>query len=199
MAAPFRTILSWLAEEHDRVLVHGGAVANECGGVLFAGRGGAGKSTTALLCWHAGWHYLGDDYCLVQPGPATRVFSIYNSAKLTRSAVEKLGRPIASAQIGIGAEKEMLFVSERVARSATCRVIFLPRVAGERQTTIENASAAEALRALAPSSIFQLSGAGAVSFRRLSQFVREVPARRLNLGTDLAQIPPAIAECVANL
>ena len=59
---PFRVLLSvWL---HDRgvQVVHAALVARGDRGVLLPGRGGAGKTTSALTCLLAGFRYLGDDY-----------------------------------------------------------------------------------------------------------------------------------------
>jgi hypothetical protein len=203
-AAPFRIILSWSAEQHGRVVVHCGAVSNEDGAVLLAGAGGSGKSTTTLLCVKAGWRYLGDDYCALQTGPRPEVFSLYNSAKLTHDSAERFGLkevlPPASANDGM---KELFFLRRQgqaqLANAVPCRLLLLPRVTNQRDTTVEKASPGDALRALAPSSIFQFSGAGAIAFERLAQLVRALPIVRLNLGSDLGQIPAVIARCVSDL
>ena len=201
MGAPFRAILSWWAETNDLVLVHAGAVGNEHGAMLLAGAGGAGKSTTALLCLQAGWHYLADDYCLLQIGKPGRVFSLYSSAKLRHNHLpgfSKLGIPAA-----MDGDKQMFFLNEifpaQMTQSLECRALFLPRISVGRASSIEPASAGDALRALAPSSIFQVSGAGAVAFQRLSEFVRTVPVRWANLGSDLSQIPKSLGDALATI
>src|SRR5262249_58368179 len=67
--APLKTILGWWFDRPDRQLLHAGAVGAGEAGVLLAGAGGAGKSTTALLCVDAGLRYAGDDYVLVATEP----------------------------------------------------------------------------------------------------------------------------------
>lgn len=202
--APFRTILSWCAERNGGVLMHCGAVSNDSGGVLLAGAGGSGKSTSTLLCLKAGWNYLGDDYCVVQPSPQPQVFSLYNSAKLTRDSAERFSlEAVLPPAHHLDQMKELFFLSDtpglRLAGSAVCRLLLLPCVTTQAQTTVEAASPGEALRAVAPSSIFQLSGAGAMAFERLTQLVRILPVMRLKLGSDFARIPDVIARCLAHI
>ena len=201
-AAPFRTIFNWWAERTDRVLVHCGAIGSKNRAAILAGPGGAGKSTTALLCAQAGSDYLADDYCLLQIAEPVRVFSLYNSAKLSHNQVAKF-ETFAGRSAGMDGDKHLFFLNEiwpaRLKRSSTCRLLLLPRLSGNRETSIEPASPAEALRAIAPSTIFQLSGAGRQSFEQLSNFVQAIPARRLNLGTDFAQIPEKIQQCLAEI
>ena len=72
------------------------------------------------------------------------------------------------------------------------KAILIPRVTGLRDTTLSPASAPDGLKALAPSTLFQLSGAGAGNFGYMASLVRRVPCLHLNAGTDLAQIPRAI-------
>jgi len=199
--APFRMILSWCAERNGGVLMHCGAVSGDTGGVLLAGAGGSGKSTSSLLCLKAGWNYLGDDYCVVQTSPRPHVFSLYNSAKLTHDSAERFGlEHVLPPAHHFDQMKDLFFLYDtprvRLAGSAVCRLLLLPCVTAQVETTVEAASPGEALRALAPSSIFQLSGAGAVAFERLTQLVRDIPVVRLNLGSDFARIPDVIARCL---
>jgi hypothetical protein len=48
LAGPFRILLSWWAQHLGAQLAHGAVVGREDGAVLFAGSGGAGKSTLTL-------------------------------------------------------------------------------------------------------------------------------------------------------
>ena len=71
-AAPLRTQLHWLGSHHGLQLTHAAAVGLNGRGLLLAGKGGAGKSTTSLACWNAGWQFVSDDYCWgtsPEPGP----------------------------------------------------------------------------------------------------------------------------------
>ena len=54
-------LLLWHSD-HGAEVIHAALVSKDGKGVLFAGRGGAGKTTSALACVEAGFGYLGDDY-----------------------------------------------------------------------------------------------------------------------------------------
>ena len=57
-------------------LVHAAAVGSEAGAVLISGKGGLGKSTTALSCLGKGLTYVGDSHVVVQLDPFPRVHSL---------------------------------------------------------------------------------------------------------------------------
>ena len=64
-SAPFRNLLHWSLADTGLAFAHAAVVGTPAGGVLLAGRGGAGKSTTAMVCVDAGWCYVADDYCVL--------------------------------------------------------------------------------------------------------------------------------------
>ena len=59
IGSPLRTLLHWWTDQGDYQFVHAGAVGLESGGVLLVGKGGSGKSTTALAALDAGMLYAG--------------------------------------------------------------------------------------------------------------------------------------------
>ena len=73
-------------EASGRQLVHAAAVGTDEGALLITGRGGVGKSTTALACLEAGMQFLGDDYVVVGLDPEPQVYRLYGSAKLTSNS-----------------------------------------------------------------------------------------------------------------
>ena len=81
-AGPLRWLIQRLAVEHDMVFAHAAAVARPGRAAVIAGARGAGKSTTTLACYAAGFDYLGDDRCLLSGSPRPRVFSVYSTAKV---------------------------------------------------------------------------------------------------------------------
>ncbi len=187
-ASPLRIIFSWWSDACNAVLVHCGAVALGGDAALLAGAGGSGKSATALLCLQAGWKYLADDYCVISLTPPFRVYSLYSSAKIDQTLLRN-ARPLHSLQQPsalMHGNKEVLFLNEehsdQLLPSADCRMMFLPCVTGAEKTRVKSSSAGEALRALAPSSLFQFAGAGSEAFSRLSTLVQGIPVRVLELG-----------------
>ena len=196
-AAPLRALLGWWIERRGGHLVHAAAVGTANAGVLIAGRGGSGKSTTALLCADAGFHYLGDDYVLLDSGPPPVVHSVYRSAKLDATQAGRLSRlaPLIANPDRAPGDKALVFVDAEFApcaESLPLRAILLPRVTGRPRTTVRRVSPAAALIGLAPSTIFQQPGAGAGALAFLGEFVQRLPAYALDLGTDLAEIPRVI-------
>lgn len=198
--APLRTILHWWFSRHKRQLVHAAAVGNSCGGVLIGGKGGSGKSTTALACLQAGLAYASDDYALLGLEPEPIVYSLYGSAKLDGNQLKRFPHLLSkvSNEHRLKDEKALLFVNRhypsRVKASFPLRAILLPRVTGKPETLLIRTGMAKGLTALAPSTIFQLPGAGNETFKFLAAFVRSVPSYELALGTNLDEIPRVIEE-----
>ena len=196
---PFRNLLHWWLAEKGQQLIHAGAVGRAGGGVLLAGRGGAGKSTTALACLAAGLRYLADDYCLLEPGPEPQVWSLYNSAKVRLDGLKRFPHlaPLVDARDDHQEAKAIVFLQrhfpERLIRRFPLRAILLVRLAGRAASALTPATPAAALRALAPSTLFQLAGAGGAAFHMLGQLIRQVPCYYLEAGTDLGQLPGVVA------
>lgn len=203
--SPLRSILHWWLLGKGLQLVHAAAVGNSNGGVLIGGKGGSGKSTTALTCLESDLFYVGDDYTLLglESGPV--VHSLYNSAKLNSDHVQRFPAllPKIANPDRLADEKALLFVNEhfpaKVATRLPVRAVLLPRVTGIPETRWKQVSVAMTLAALAPSTIFQLPRAGNEAFQFLAAFVRQLPCFSLEVGTDLSNIPPVIEQLLAEL
>ncbi len=195
-AAPLRSLLARWLTLRGLQLVHGGAVGVNGRGILLGGRSGSGKSTTSLLCLEDGMDYVSDDYSVLSLSPSPRVHSLYNSAKIRPEDLERFPKLFGEAQHNIGDEKRHVFIfeqhPEQVVRSLELMAVVLPRVVGSGATQLVRVGGAAALMALAPSSIFQLPGAGAPAFDYLSQLVRAAPCYRLELGGSTRDVAPAI-------
>jgi hypothetical protein len=197
-SAPLRTILNWWMGRRGGQVLHAGAVGCARGGVLFAGKGGSGKSTTALACLWSKLSYASDDYCLVDFGETPRAYSLYCSAKLCTDSLQRLAglAPYVSNPERLAEEKAVIFLDqpfgEKLIESFPIRAIVLPRVTDQPVTTLTKVAGAAALTALAPSTIFQLPGNGAQAFHLLAELVRRTPAYELALGADISRVPSVI-------
>jgi hypothetical protein len=188
-AAPLRHLLQWWMLSRGGAMLHSAAVGTHSGGVLIAGPSGSGKSTTALACQESGLGFTSDDYVLVSSGGPPTVHMAYSTAKVVR---ESLGAHKGYLRhfhnLERGDEKPMMFMHEaapqRVLRSFPLRAIVLPVIAQRSSTRIVAASAAEILRALAPSSILLFPLAGATAFHRIAALCRAVPCLRAELSGD---------------
>lgn len=198
---PLRTIMHWWLRAQGRQLVHAAAVGTARGGALIVGRGGSGKSTTALACLLAGMRYVADDYCVVNPAAQPVVASLYNTGKVAADHLQRFPAlaPLVSNPAGLGqGEKALLFLQNhfptQLVAALPLRAILQPQITGQPTTSIQPVPSSVALRSLAPSTIFQLSTGGEQDFRLLATLVRQVPTYRLALGTTIAQIPDVIQE-----
>lgn len=204
--SPLRGILNWWTSQRNLQFVHGGAVGNSQGGVLLAGKGGSGKSSTALSCLNSELVYASDDYCLVETDPEPIVYSLYNTAKLKgKKDLERFPHlaPMISNPDRLDEEKAMIFVQshfpEKIVNQLPLKAILVPRVTGQLNTRVKPTSSMVALKALAPSTIFQLPKTGKIAFARMSQLVKQLPCYVLELGTDIPQIPQTIINLLNEL
>lgn len=196
---PLRTLFHWWLEKQPLQPAHAAAVGLPEGGVLIAGPGGSGKSTSALACLDSELFYAGDDYVLIGVSPPA-VHSLYNTAKLDPHALAWFPRLEAARVPRQPSEKALLFLQQcapgRLCAGFPIRAILAPHVTGCRDTRLLPGTPAEAFRALAPTTVFQLPGAGKPALEKLAALVRRTPAYRLEVGTDLAQIPRCILELI---
>ena len=198
--SPLRTMLHWWFRQQGMQFVHAAAVGMADRAVLLAGKGGSGKSTAALACLQAGLDYLGDDYCLVDRQSSPTVHSLYNTCKLSGDAdlarFPGLAARVWNQQRGED-EKATVFLHEhwpeRLRERAGIQAILLPRVTGRRDTSMRPCTRMEALTALSLTTNAHLPSADAQDLRFMKALVESLPTFALELGTDLPQIPSAIA------
>jgi hypothetical protein len=199
VGAPLRSILHWWASARGLQMAHAGAVGAGDAGVLLVGRGGSGKSTTALACLAAGLRYVADDYCLLGSETDPTVYSLYSSGKLHPHDVARL--PFLRGHDGnrdrLPSEKAVFFLAERfaarLAERLAVRAIVIPHVTAADVPRLVRVSPAAGLAALAPSTIFQLPYAGGDVLATLGRLCKQVPCYRLELGRDLERVPEVIA------
>ena len=200
-ASPFRIKLSWLCNLHRMQIVHGAAVGIRGRAVLLAGKGGSGKSTTALACALAGFDYLGDDYCAVEPAAGT-IHMIYRTAKFFVPTLEMIPALAASVvnRDRMDVEKGVIFLQPKNASlvgSAELSAILLPRVGTQSTTTLYPAKHNDTINAILPSTVGGLMGGTSATPRLILELVRSVPAFHLVLGTDLKTVIDVITSQLA--
>jgi hypothetical protein len=191
--APFRTAFNWGLTKHGVQCIHAASVGTEQGAILITGRAGSGKSTTALACIRSSLKYLGDDYCAFSTADDPEVFSLYNTGKLNDDADLERQPHFAPWIVNperTGDEKYVMYLGEqvpdRIIRRAPLRAIVMPRITDTMRPHLESATSAAAMRALAPSSMFQLPGAAGDALNRMAWLTRTLPSYTLECGPDLA-------------
>jgi hypothetical protein len=202
-AAPLRSPFAHLLSPRDAAVAHGAAVGWEGRGVILAGEGGSGKSTTALRCLLAGAEFLGDDYVIAQagPGPGALAHSLYHFAKLREDMIPNLPA-VAAHRIPEGTiplEKPTFALhpafADRFRASLDIRAILLPRVAGRGPARIgpgDPAAALSARSALVEGTVAQIPGFPASGRRALERFTASLPCHELQLGSEPGTIPGVI-------
>ncbi len=203
--SPLQTLLSWWTSNQNRQYVHAAAVGTSSGGVLLTAKGGSGKSTSALACLNSDLTYASDDYCLVATDPVPYVYSLYNTAKLKGAKdLERFPElaPLVSNGDRLDEEKALIFLKEhfpeKIVTGFPLKAILIPKITGELDTRISKATPMLALKSLAPSTLFQLSGTGQSTLEMMSSLVKQIPCYTLELGTDITQIPQVILEFLKN-
>jgi hypothetical protein len=221
-AAPIREALQLLMTARGRLMTHAGAVGRNGRGVLLVGRGGSGKSTLALSCALAGLEIVADDYVLLEPDSLT-AHAMQSTAKLTEDSAERLGVPAATIDpagfeptpegpakalvdiraLAPGTLQRRLEIRAIVAptlRPHTTAHMAVPCGLGESApAAVRPISAAEGLRAVAPSTVVQSGFGGAGSLAMLADLVRRVPSYALDLSPDPAANAAAVDRLVAEL
>lgn len=199
LGAPLLSLFGWFFRARGTQLVHAAVVGRGGQAVLLAGPGGSGKSTTALACLGAGLEHIADDYALVSGVSHPIVHALYATAKLNADSLVRLphfARAVRNTERD-PEEKALLDLGPatgvRLAENAALRAIVLPSVRAGAAPALTPIAAGEVLRALAPSSIFQVASAGASTFASLGALVKAVPAFRLDLGSDLSAVAASVA------
>jgi hypothetical protein len=188
-------------------LVHGAAVGTAEGAVLITGKGGSGKSTTALGALMAGLLYLGDDYVLCALSTdGVQLFSLFNSAKVDRNTLQRLALApeqlmnraafLAPPKPGGEPEKGVLLVQKYypalVQTALPLRAILVPHITDQQETRLSPLKPAQAFLALTPTTVFQLPGAQQAALTFLRRLVTQLPCYQLLLGRDATQTPAVL-------
>jgi energy-coupling factor transporter ATP-binding protein EcfA2 len=205
-----------------RWLTHAGAVGRGGRGVLLVGRGGSGKSTLALSCALAGMEIVADDYVLLETGQPPIAHAMQSTAKLTEDSAARLGlssdaidatgfEPTlegpAKALVEIPAlapgamarQLEITAVLAPVLPALTSPLLAHTAKKDEVSPFPQSISAAQGLRAVAPSTIVQSGFQGASSLAALADLVRQVPSYELELSPDPASNAAAVGRLVDEL
>ncbi|WP_416909225.1 MAG: glycosyltransferase [Polymorphobacter sp.] len=196
-ASPLRTLLHWWMSSQGHQLVHAAAVGTADGGLLITGRGGVGKSTTALACLAAGLAYAGDDYVLLTIEDGRLIaHSLYRTAKINPDDTARFARfkpRILGEEATAGDAKAVMFLDEGLTPRLPIVAALTPRFGTSAETGIEPISPALLIGAATYTTLAQLPHAGQQTFDFIAAALALVPGHRLVLGHDVARVPAAIA------
>lgn len=90
-ARPCRETISLWAANLGIIPIHASCIALGGRALLMLGKGGSGKTTTALALAKRGWDLLADDLCFIyHDGPQTMVASLYATTLVTQNSLNRL-------------------------------------------------------------------------------------------------------------
>ncbi|MGV3711082.1 MAG: hypothetical protein ACO1Q7_19830 [Gemmatimonas sp.] len=186
-------------------IVHAGLVSRGDTGILFCGHNGAGKSTTSIACLCAGLDFLSDDHVGLGEDNGNFVgHSVFSSTRLEPAHLERSFPGLlkfAEPSPDWFEPKSLLIISEampeRVRASVPVKAVVMPRIVEGQKSRIVPAKRAEALRALAPSTLMQMPfGSTPERFNKLARLSMAVPTFQLEIGRDVADIAARVNELI---
>ncbi|MDT9600472.1 glycosyltransferase [Sphingosinicella rhizophila] len=195
IASPLRTLFSWWIETRGGQLLHAAAIGNEVGGLLVTGKGGVGKSTTALAALKAGLRYVADDYLIVTLDPEPTAHNLYCTAKVEAADAGRfadLAPQFLPSLAGVD-PKGVIFLHDRMpealAPALPLAAILTPAFAASQDTSVERAPPHLLKDAAAFTTMCQLPHAGDYTLRFVDRLVAALPGYRLLLGKDVERVP----------
>ncbi len=205
LSRPALPIMHAFAIDTPWLGTHGGAVGRAGRFLLLAGRGRAGKTTTALACARAGWDYAGDDYVFTDTSNG-RIEPLYASARLRIDMAQSFTDLLhASAEVSEddGELRHELRLSahlnSRQIAGGSLAAILLPRRRGAHRVEFSPGRPSDAFTALLTVTTTQLPGWPKVVAEKLAALVGLAPVFFVDTGPDPAAIPGALAEFLDDL
>lgn len=204
IGAPLRMPLQWQFNTATRQMIHSGAVGTaELGGVLLSGKGGSGKSTTALTCLDSDLFYASDDYVLIDLEPEITAYSVFQTAKVkTFKDLERFPQLESWIMNADGVsekdEKPMMFVGEhkpeKLIEKLPVKAVVFPRFVAGADYKIEPVAELSAFKAIITSTITQTPFADKESLQMVTKLVRSVPSYLLVFGENQSRLPEIIKQ-----
>jgi hypothetical protein len=195
-AAPLRLALHFALRTPERMLVHAAVVGSGDRGVMLAGPGGSGKSTTTKACLAAGLRAAGEDYVVLDAsGDRLRAHTVYRTIKtddrLGARVADPANDPRVISLIGVD-------VPGAMAQSLEVTAVLVPRVTDARESSLRRVPSGAALRAVAPSTLMQVPPEVVADLRPMSDLVTRAPTFELSLGRDCG-VPAIVGQLRAEL
>lgn len=192
LGAPFRDIFSWLASSIKGQLLHAACIGHDTGAILLVGVGGSGKSTTSSSAIGSALKFLADDYCMVQKeSDSFTAYPLYTAFKLYPEEAHRLPLPVPPTLSFSNTSGKNLYIPKdwdenMYLRHAKVSAIFCLRICDpqSRAPVLTKVGAHVAMKAMAPSTLFQLPHSRAASMKMMADLSRGLPAYSYALGND---------------
>jgi hypothetical protein len=204
-ASPLRTLFHWWMEKNECQLLHASAVGTDNGAILITGKGGIGKSTTALSCLQSGLFYLADDYLVVRLEPDPLIYSLYCTAKLNADHIVNFpdfSRFVKNME-KLDQEKAVMFLhphlGNQIVSEMPLKAIVTPKVVDADNTIIIPGERWTIQRAMSFTTMSQLPYVGHHTNDFISKLSSTLPIYSIELGRDLKKIPVAVSDFLDDL
>ena len=184
--------LGAVLQQRGLVTLHAAAVATDTGAVLFAGRGGMGKSSLVGALVQRGYAMLSDGFTAVargagDPASADQLFTALPGLpglRLRPDALAELNcRPQAHSRVRAGIEKYLLPVANFQATPLSLRAVYVLTAHDQAETAIERLSTGSAFCALRSHTyrkrVLAALGQQLPLFRAISAMARQLPVHRV--------------------
>jgi len=179
--APFRTLLSWMADTFNAEIIHASGISINGQGILLSGPSGSGKSTMAIKIALLGHGIISDDAVLFEKGNLSPIYS--------RAKIEKMNPYFVSHTLNTF-ELDQKFNSKQIlplsnfgdqfTQNVPLKCLVFPCLShSSKITEIENL---EASNLLIEQSTRELFGGLATNKLRLTLLVKRYPAYKLELS-----------------
>lgn len=203
-AAPFKQILQWWLTDTHMTMLHGGVVTNSHSGLLLAGPGGSGKSTTVAACLQAGLGVCGDDLIVTERRDGNwTAHAVYDSVKLAPNQSIPAPPVLHSAPWSSCGEKRLVRYSdaapERFIRSTSLNALLHCVVAGSAASKLVPVPPSTMLRAIGPPTAFLLRGRESHILKEVNSLVRGLPCFRLELGINPAEAAALLSDTLESM
>jgi glycosyltransferase involved in cell wall biosynthesis len=205
LAAPLRTLFHWWMEHNNMQLLHAAAVGTKDGAVLITGKGGIGKSTTAVNCLQQKMFYLADDYLIVKAAPDPVVYSLYATAKLNSGEESNfpLLLPYAKNADNQKNDKTVFCLypgcSEFIVKSMPLKAILMPQISDEAECSISAVPYWTIEGAMSFTTMSQLPNVGRHTHDFICKLCNDLPGFLLQLGKNPAEVPGHISRFLGSL
>ena len=182
-----------------------GTVGTEKGAVLITGKGGVGKSTSALSCLQEGLFYIADDYVIAKIEPTPTVISLYSTAKLNADHVVNF--PDLSKYVNntekLDQEKAVIFLNpdlgHKIVLEMPLKAILTPQIVDQLDSRVIPVSRWDIQRAMSFTTMSQLPYVGHHTHNYISNLASSLPHYILEAGKDFTKIPVAISNFLSGL
>ncbi len=202
---PLRVFLHWASAMGGARLCHAATLGHAGKGVLLSGAGGSGKSGTTLAGIAGGLSTVGDDYCLLTLGDGPSAHPLYRILKQDPAGVARALGSAASSRFGaVNWQGKYEIHASALSHSPfvdrlTIKALLLPKVAQAQKSELRPVSAGVAMRAFAPSSVFQLPDDEARGIQFAASLCRKLPCYELLLSEDAEDIAGTIRHFIEGL